>query len=66
MFAANLSDVAESSIKPIPTLEVDGQRASPVSELKVGVRRELWIYLLAAVLVATTVEWLTYHRRITV
>jgi hypothetical protein len=30
------------------------------------VRREIWIYLLAAALIMTTIEWITYHRRITV
>lgn len=66
MFAANLSDVVESSIKPAPSLAIDGRAATPVGEFKVGVRREVWIYLLLAVLVLTTLEWLTYHRRITV
>ncbi|APR87135.1 hypothetical protein A7982_12484 [Minicystis rosea] len=66
MFAANLSDVAESSIKPHETLEVDGRAASAASEFKIGVRREMWIYLLIAVLLVTTIEWVTYHRRITV
>jgi hypothetical protein len=66
MFAANLSDVAESSIKPRDTLTVDGRAASAASEFKIGVRREMWIYLLLAVLLVTTVEWLTFHRRITV
>jgi hypothetical protein len=30
------------------------------------VRRELWIYLLLAALLLTFIEWITYHRRITV
>jgi len=66
MFAANLSDVGESTIKPHEKLEVDGHAAGPVGEFKIGVRREVWIYLLIAVLAITTLEWLTYHRRITV
>lgn len=66
MFAANLSDVAESSIAPRAELTVDGKPAGPVGEFKIGVRREVWIYLLLAVLAITAVEWLTYHRRITV
>jgi hypothetical protein len=66
MFAANLSDVGESSIKPHDKLEVDGKAAGTVGEFKIGVRREVWIYLLIAVLAITTLEWLTYHRRITV
>jgi hypothetical protein len=66
MFAANLSDVAESSIAPVPELKVDGKAAGPVGEFKIGVRREMWVYLLIAVLLVTTFEWLTYHRRVTV
>ena len=65
-FAANLSDPIESSIAASPKLEVDGRLAGEVGEFKIGVRREMWIYLLLAVLIVTTLEWLTYHRRITV
>jgi Ca-activated chloride channel homolog len=66
MFAANLSDALESSIKPVAELKVDGKKAGEVGEFKIGVRREMWIYLLAAVLVVTAIEWLTFHRRVTV
>jgi Ca-activated chloride channel family protein len=66
MFAANLSDPLESAIGPRDKLEVDGRVAGEVGEFKIGVRREMWIYLLLAVLAVTTVEWLTFHRRITV
>ena len=66
MFAANLSDPLESTIAPHDKLEVDGRVAGEVGEFKIGVRREMWVYLLAAVLLVTTLEWLTFHRRITV
>jgi hypothetical protein len=66
MFAANLSDTQESAIAPREKLEVDGRAAGEVGEFKIGVRREMWIYLLIAVLIVTTIEWVTYHRRITV
>jgi len=33
---------------------------------KGGPRRELWIWLIAAALVLSFVEWITYHRRVTV
>lgn len=66
MFAANLSDPQESAIQPVTELKVDGRAASAVSEFKIGVRREIWVYLLVAVLIVTTIEWLTYHRRVTV
>ena len=65
-FAANLIDPEESAIKPEPELKVDGRAAGPASEFKIGVRREVWIYLLLAALIVTTIEWLTYHRRVTV
>lgn len=66
MFAANLIDPEESTIKPEPELKVDGRAAGPATEFKIGVRREVWIYLLLAALIVTTIEWLTYHRRVTV
>jgi hypothetical protein len=65
-FAANLSDVQESSIAPAPELSVEGTPAGTVEGFKVGVRREIWIYLLAAAVLLTTLEWITYHRRLTV
>jgi hypothetical protein len=58
--------MAESSIAPVTELKIDGRAAGPVGEFKIGVRRELWVYLLAAVLAVTAIEWLTYHRRVTV
>ncbi|WP_437574424.1 vWA domain-containing protein [Sorangium sp. So ce887] len=66
MFAANLSAPQESAIAPAAELKVDGRGAGAVSEFKIGVRRELWVYLLAAVLLVTAIEWFTYHRRVTV
>ena len=65
-FAANLSDLAESNVAPVAELSVGGKEAAAVSGFEVGVRRELWIYLLFAVLLVTAMEWLTYHRRLTV
>ena len=32
----------------------------------VGVRREMWIYLVIAAVLIAALEWATYHRRITV
>ncbi|WP_437775578.1 vWA domain-containing protein [Sorangium sp. So ce1097] len=66
MFAANLSAPQESAIAPVAELKVDGRGAGAVGEFKIGVRRELWVYLLAAVLLVTAIEWFTYHRRVTV
>jgi hypothetical protein len=65
-FAANLLDVEESSIAPVPELVVDGKTAGTVQGFQVGVRREIWIYLLLAAVILTAIEWATYHRRVTV
>jgi len=65
-FAANLADPEESAIEPKKTITVDGQEAGPVSGFHVGVRSEWWVVLLLLALALTTIEWATYHRRITV
>jgi hypothetical protein len=65
-FAANLLDVEESQIAPKESLTVDGKQAGPVTGFSPGLRRELWIYMLIAVVLIATIEWATYHRRITV
>ena len=65
-FAANLLDAEESAITPKDTLVVDGKTAGALEGFHVGVRRELWIYLLIAAALLTALEWATYHRRITV
>jgi len=65
-FAANLLDETESTIAPAIEIRADGKVAGKVEGFHVGVRREIWIYLLLAVALLTAVEWATYHRRITV
>jgi len=29
-------------------------------------RREIWLYLLLAAVIVSTIEWFTYHKRVTV
>ncbi|HRG96490.1 MAG TPA: VWA domain-containing protein [Polyangiaceae bacterium] len=65
-FAANLLDRDESTLVQTADLVVDGQKASAVEGFTVGVRREIWIYLLIAAVILTAIEWATYHRRLTV
>lgn len=65
-FAANLLDGAESAIAPKDAPVVDGRAAGEVAGFHIGVRREIWIYLLLAVALLTALEWATYHRRLTV
>jgi hypothetical protein len=65
-FAANLLDADESAIEAAKELVVDGKKAGTLSGFQIGVRREIWIYLLLAAIILTAIEWITYHRRITV
>jgi hypothetical protein len=65
-FAANLSDMQESHIRPASKLEIGKHKAGAAPQFKIGVRREIWIYLLLVVIGVSLVEWLTYHRRWTV
>jgi hypothetical protein len=65
-FAANLSDLAESKISPEKSLKVGEKTSTPPPPSSSGIRRDIWVWLLGAVLVISLIEWLTYHRRITV
>jgi hypothetical protein len=47
-------------------LIVDGRIAGSVLGYRVGVRRDIWVVLLLIAAVLTTLEWATYHRRVTV
>ena len=51
---------------PKPLIEVGGKPAGELATFHIGVRREIWIYLLLAVALLTAIEWATYHRRLTV
>lgn len=66
LVAGNLADPEESRCAPNAQLTVGGTRASAPVPGRVGVRRELWVYLLAGALAILLLEWFTYHRRITV
>ena len=65
-FAANLSDLAESRITPQAELALGSKKAAAVSIGTPGSKREAWVYLLAAVIALSVIEWITYHRRVTV
>jgi hypothetical protein len=65
-FAASLLDASESAIAPQDPPQVDGKVPGPPEGFHIGVRREIWIYLLLAVALLTALEWATYHRRLTV
>ncbi len=65
-FAANLSDLDESRIAPAKELTLAGKKASAVSIAAASLKSEVWIYLLLAVIAVSLIEWITYHRRVTV
>ena len=69
-FAANLLDVAESTIAQRDTLPVDGRAVAGESVSRVATSFSLppdpWMWLLFAVAALTALEWATYHRRMTV
>ena len=67
IIAGNLVDPDESHCAPARPCSTSTapSRARPVAG-RVGVRREIWIYLLAAALGIILIEWVTYHRRVTV
>jgi Ca-activated chloride channel homolog len=65
-FAANLLDASESAIAPQDKLVVGATESGPVAGFRVGVRRDIWIYLLLIAALLTAIEWATYHRRVTV
>lgn len=65
-FAANLSDLEESRIEPKKELRLGGKPATAVSAATVSLHSDVWIYLLLAVIALSLIEWVTYHRRVTV
>jgi hypothetical protein len=66
LLAANLASPEESSILPARELILRNRKSQPLGELNAGGRRELWVYLLAAAIALSLLEWFTYHRRLTV
>ncbi len=66
LFAANLMDSIESRIEPKRELRVPGAPSKPAAGFHPGVRREIWVYLVMAAALLSVLEWLSYHRRITV
>jgi hypothetical protein len=66
VFAANLGAGEESRVLPADALAVGEVQAGAPTRGELGVRRELWLYLVLFALAILAVEWWTYHRRITV
>jgi hypothetical protein len=66
VFAANLSDRMESRVLPSKKLALGSVPAGPPSGFEIGVRKEWWMLLLLGALGLSLLEWLGYHRRVTV
>ena len=64
--AANLASPEESDIAPATTLRLGGQELAAPDAFAVTVQRRFWTWLVLLFLALLTLEWITYHRRITV
>jgi hypothetical protein len=64
--AANLSSMIESDIAPSSELTLGGKALQPPEAFAISRSQKLWIYLVLLAMALIMVEWVTYHRRITV
>ncbi|MCE9572753.1 MAG: BatA and WFA domain-containing protein [Deltaproteobacteria bacterium] len=64
--AANLANPSESTIAPIADLTLGGRKLTEPEAFAITENQRLWIYLLLGVIALLGIEWVTYHRRITV
>jgi hypothetical protein len=64
--AANLASTIESNIAPSPKLTLGGHELKEPEAFGITHSQKLWIYLLLLAAGLVVVEWVTYHRRITV
>jgi hypothetical protein len=64
--AANLASSAESDITPSSQLTLAGKKLEPPEAFAITHSQKLWIYLVLLATGLIFVEWVTYHRRITV
>ena len=65
-FAANLADPEESTIEPASSLTILGKEAQPRPVFEGRARRQPWVWLILAAVLLGSLEWFTFHRRITV
>jgi hypothetical protein len=64
--AANLASPNESDIAPSAELSLGGKKLEAPEKFAVSHSRKIWIYLLFIAMALIVMEWITYHRRITV
>ena len=64
--AANLASAMESDIGPSSELSLGGKKLDAPEAFAITRSRKLWIYLILFAMALIVMEWITYHRRITV
>ena len=64
--AANLASPAESDIAPSTELSLAGKKLEAPEAFAITRSKKLWIYLILFAMALIVMEWVTYHRRITV
>jgi len=64
--AANLASPSESDIAPSTELSLGGKKLQAPEAFAITRSRKMWTYLILFVLALIVMEWVTYHRRITV
>jgi Ca-activated chloride channel family protein len=64
--AANLASANESDIAPSVELSLGGKKIEAPEKFAISHSRKIWIYLLFLAMALIVMEWVTYHRRITV
>jgi hypothetical protein len=64
--AANLGDVEESRIAPSAEVSAALKKLPAPSGFVRGARQQVWGYLLLVVFALSLMEWVTYHRRVSV
>jgi len=64
--AANLASASESNITPSAQLSLGGKQLDAPQKFAISHSRKIWVYLLFIAMALVVMEWITYHRRITV
>ncbi len=64
--AANLASPGESDIAPSTELLLGGKKLEEPEAFAITRSRKLWTYLILLAMALIVMEWVTYHRRITV
>jgi hypothetical protein len=64
--AANLASPTESDIAPSTELVLGGKKLAEPEAFAITRSRKLWTYLILLAMALIVMEWVTYHRRITV